>query len=244
MEEHCLDAEAGSLLPFILISPKPLASFLVCPHKSQHVTSQNWYSWACYFRVSADPVFGVVWKVSSGFVTWFVGSVSPAGREPWAHMFGWLSFCIQITWISAWQCFTATEHSWRCLFSSFCSPFLNSRISSCNNTWRTLGSCKTQMLSSVINFSCRRIWVLLLAACKSLLLSDSLAQQAVTVCWWLLLITLGVIRTNLIVLLDPLGCCHGLVLIICKWIACFEGRHLRIRYCAVFQWAISFCISR
>lgn len=153
-------------LCFLLLwlSSKPPASLLVSPHKSEAVMSQNWYSWACYFRVSADPVFGVVWEVSSGFVTWLPCSVRAAGTEPWAHMFRWLSLCTQIKRVSAWQCFTATEHSWRCLFSSFCSLFLNSRISSCNNTWRTLGSCKTQMLSSVINFSYRRIWVLLLAA--------------------------------------------------------------------------------
>lgn len=165
-EEHLavLPVKRWVCFAFVWLSPKPPASLLVCPHSSEHVTSQNWYSWLCYFRVSADPVFGVVWKVSGGFVTWFLCSVRPAGKEPWAHMFRRLSLCTQITWISAWQCFTATEHSWRCLFSSFCSPFLNSRISSCNNTWRTLGSCKTQMLSSVINFSCRRIGVLLLAA--------------------------------------------------------------------------------
>lgn len=198
---------------------------------SRHKTDIAGYATSGFQQI---PVFGVVWKVSSGFVTWFFCSVRAAGKEPWAHMFRWLSLCMQITWISAWQCFTATEHSWRCLFLSFCSPFLNSRISSCNNTWRTLGSCKTQMLSSVINFSCRRIWVLLLAAQKSLLLSDSLAQRAVPVCWWLLVITLGVIRTNPIDLLSPLGCCSSLALIICKWIACFHGRYLRIRYCAMF----------
>lgn len=38
---------------------------------------------------------------------------------------------------------------------SFCSAFLRNRVNSCNNTWRILGSCKTQMPGSVMYFSCR-----------------------------------------------------------------------------------------
>lgn len=179
-EEHLpvLPLRRWVCFPLVWLSPKPPASFHVCPHESEHVTSQNWYSWVCYFRVSAGPVFGVVWKVPSWLCHMIsLSCESSQQRALSSTCLDGFSLCTQITWISAWQCFTATEHSWRCLFSSFCSPFLNSRISSCNNTWRTLGSCKTQMLSSVINFSCRRIWVLLLAALKSLLLSDSLNKQ-------------------------------------------------------------------